>query len=76
MIARLPNEWRNGVTVGMGIDTAFSKTTHLLSICGAELESCKSRATWLARGCFIMLNVNFREKVNPEIQLEVKLETL
>ena len=76
MIARLPNEWRNGLTVGTGIYTAFSTTRHLLSNCGAKLGSCKSRATWLARGCFIMLSVNFREKVNSEIQLEVKLETL
>ena len=33
MNARLPNEWRNGLTVGTGIYAAFSKTGWLLSLC-------------------------------------------
>ena len=69
MNARLPNEWRNGLTVGTGIYAAFGKDW-VVAI--ALLLQSPSQAGW-QRLALYMLNISFKEKVNPEIELEVNL---
>ena len=48
---RLPNEWRNGLTVGMGIYATISNIGWLLSLCFysllAQLVGKELRYTWL-----------------------------
>ena len=63
MNARLP---RNGLTVGMGIYTAFGKDW-VLAI--ALLLQSPSPAGWQGVALY-MLNISFKEKVNQEMQLE------
>ena len=71
MNARLPNEWRNNLTVGMGINAAFGKDW----VVAIAFTWFSSPAGW--QGVVIyMLNKRFKEKVNQEIQLEVKPGTL
>ena len=74
MNARLPNEWRNGLTVGTGgICVAFGKDW-VDAI--ALLLLSPSPAGWQGVALY-RLNISFqKEKVNPEIQLEIKPGTL
>ena len=64
--ARLPNELRNGLTVGMGIYAAFGKDW-VVAI--TLLLQSLSPAGWQGVALYI-LNISFKEKVNQEIQLE------
>ena len=72
MNSRLPNEWRNGLRVGTGIYAAFGKDW-VVAI--ALLLQSPSPAGWQGVALHV-LDVSFKEKVNPEIQLEVKPGTL
>ena len=69
MNARLPNKWRNGLTVRTGISAAFSKTGWLFLLCFYNLLD---PAGWQGVALY-MLNVGCREK---EIQLEIDPGTL
>ena len=68
MNARLPNECRNGLIVGTGIYAAFGKDRVVaiaLLLQSPSPAGCQGVALY-------MLNINFKEKVNQEIQLEVE----
>ena len=66
MNARLPNEWRNGLTVGTGIYAAFGKDWVVAT--ALDLQS-PSPPGWQG---VALLN----KKINQEIQLEVEPGTL
>ena len=75
MNAILPNEWRNGQTVEMGNMQLLAKTGKNWVVAIALLLQSPSPAGWKAVVLY-MLNISFKEKVNPEIQLEVEAGTL